>query len=1065
MKTKSKKSGRFLTPDELAEGSRLGLDSHADMSCAGRHARILEHVHGSLCHVQPFHDSYSSMKDVETVNVAFAHDTKDGRSFILNLNQCLNFTDGMEHSLLCPNQARDNGVIVDDVPQFLDHHGTSTHSIEFPEEGVVLPLDMKGPISFLQVRYPSEADLDELQHLDLTSALTWNPDAFDGINRGVFSSCVGFEDFDFTFHRDLLINATSHRRTTADVTPENLSRLWRIDLEAAKRTLQATTQDSIGIREGKIHRRVRTQAHQRRYKQLGGHLSLFASDTFKSNVKSTRGNLYCQHFCNRGNFSASYPMKLKSHAHHALDTFIHEIGVPTEMLTDGAAELTKGEWAKVCKKHSIHQVTTEPYSPWQNPAESSGGIVKRKVRDLMKSTNTPIRLWDYCWEYATALRSLTVTRNPSLDDVTPFEKVHGYTPNIPEFLIHGWYDWVWYHNPVSPDKDELGRWLGPAHNAGQGLAYHVLTDSGKVVTRSTVHKISTVQLHSAEFAQRKEAFTMSVEAVIGNFSQATLDNAEIDPGGDPYSSIFKDDELDDDDLEFQELDENGDPVSVPDFEPKVPDDHVLLEKDDEYIGTKVTLPVKGELKEGTVRSRKRTADGSLVGSRSDNPITDSRVYEVDFPDGSYQEFAANTIIENLYAHVDDEGRSHAALVGITDHMKSDEAVPRDKGTYVTPHGTQRKRITTKGWKLKVEWDDGTSSWIPLKDIKDSNPVEIADYAKSRGLLQEPAFSWWCPQVLRKRSRVIKQVKHRLVKKNMKFGVKVPNTVEEALAFDKENGNNLWAASIEKELKNVRVAFQVLDEGEKAPPGSKFIPHHFVFDVKFDLTRKSRMVAGGHRHKEVKAHTTFSSVVSRDSVRLVLMLASLNDLDVLSADIGNAYLNAPNREKVHTICTPALFGPENTGRVAIITRALYGLKSAGAAWRYHFAHFIEDELQYNNSIADPDVWRKPMLKVDGTKYYSYLIVYVDDIICIHEKPKMVMDQLEQGFRLKEPAVPPKLYLGTDVKKMDIDPSHSTTDEQCWSLGSVSYMKEAIKIAEQHMAKHNIVPTSTRRLGRK
>ena len=131
MKTKSKKSGRFLTPDELAEGSRLGLDSHADMSCAGRHARILEHVHGSLCHVQPFHDSYSSMKDVETVNVAFAHDTKDGRSFILNLNQCLNFTDGMEHSLLCPNQARDNGVIVDDVPQFLDHHGTSTHSIEF----------------------------------------------------------------------------------------------------------------------------------------------------------------------------------------------------------------------------------------------------------------------------------------------------------------------------------------------------------------------------------------------------------------------------------------------------------------------------------------------------------------------------------------------------------------------------------------------------------------------------------------------------------------------------------------------------------------------------------------------------------------------------------------------------------------------------------------------------------------------------------------------------------------------------------------------------------------------
>ena len=92
---------------------------------------------------------------------------------------------------------------------------------------------------------------------------------------------------------------------------------------------------------------------------------MFASDTFKASVKSTRGNLYCQHFCNRGNFNISYPIKEKSYAHHALDRFIHEVGVPIEMLTDGASELIQSEWGTTCKRFNIYQVATEPYSPWQ----------------------------------------------------------------------------------------------------------------------------------------------------------------------------------------------------------------------------------------------------------------------------------------------------------------------------------------------------------------------------------------------------------------------------------------------------------------------------------------------------------------------------------------------------------------------------------------------------------------------------------------------------------------------------------------------------------------------------
>ena len=107
-----------------------------------------------------------------------------------------------------------------------------------------------------------------------------------------------------------------------------------------------------------------------------------------------------------------------------------------------------------------------------------------------------------------------------------------------------------------------------------------MAESGKIVTRSTVHSLSVADNASPVCIQRKKDFTEKIEAIIGNYSQATIDNADSIIGTDPYANLFEDDEDDDDDIEFQELDENGQPVSVSDFEPTLPNDHVLLERDD-----------------------------------------------------------------------------------------------------------------------------------------------------------------------------------------------------------------------------------------------------------------------------------------------------------------------------------------------------------------------------------------------------------------------------------------------------------------------------------------------------
>ena len=119
----------------------------------------------------------------------------------------------------------------------------------------------------------------------------------------------------------------------------------------------------------------------------------------------------------------------------------------------------------------------------------------------------------------------------------------------------------------------------------------------------------------------------------------------------------------------------------------------------------------------------------------------------------------------------------------------------------------------------------------------------------------------------------------------------------ALYLDKVNGNTLWADAISKELgeindyKTFRLAIESdnLDEYQQ-------IPYHIVFAVKFDGRRKARLVMGGNVTDNPKEEV-YSGVVNISSVRLAFLISLLNDLQVCAADVGNAFLNGINKEKV------------------------------------------------------------------------------------------------------------------------------------------------------------------------
>ncbi len=217
----------------------------------------------------------------------------------------------------------------------------------------------------------------------------------------------------------------------------------------------------------------------------------------------------------------------------------------------------------------------------------------------------------------------------------------------------------------------------------------------------------------------------------------------------------------------------------------------------------------------------------------------------------------------------------------------------------------------------MRWKDGTISWEPLRNLKGSNPIELVEYAIMNKIESQPAFAWWVPHTIKRRDKIISALKTAsYTKKNQKFGLEIPNNIQRALEIDQETGTDFWQKAIAKEMYHVRPAFDIQQKGTRPPIGSKWIPCHMIFNIKMDFTRKARFVASGHV-TDPPTSITYSSIVAHDSVRLAFLIAALNDLEILSADIGNAYLNAPTKEKVHTMCGIE-FGQNHLGCIAVIT---------------------------------------------------------------------------------------------------------------------------------------------------
>ena len=112
--------------------------------------------------------------------------------------------------------------------------------------------------------------------------------------------------------------------------------------------------------------------------------------------------------------------------------------------------------------------------------------IRRRWFRLMLSRNIPKRLWDYGLTWVCELMQRTVNSRFDTFNKTPFSIVVGDTPDISEYTDFTFWDWVWVIEGAGPSETILAKFIGVAHSIGNAVSYHLLKDTGRIITRSTV---------------------------------------------------------------------------------------------------------------------------------------------------------------------------------------------------------------------------------------------------------------------------------------------------------------------------------------------------------------------------------------------------------------------------------------------------------------------------------------------------------------------------------------------------------------------------------------------------
>ena len=713
-----------------------------------------------------------------------------------------------------------------------------------------------------------------------------------------------------------------------------------------------------------------------------------ATDTIFSDTPAVDdGSTMAQFFCGRDTLVCdAYGIKSTKQFINTLSDNIRKRGAMDTLITDGGKYEISKQVTDLLRSLFIQDYQSEPYHQHQNKAENRFGLAKRYTNTVMNTSGCPACCWLLCLQYICVV--LNHLASPTLQGICPVQALEGTTPDI-SFLLHfSFYEPVYYKidssepdlNFPSSSNEKKGYWVGFADNQGDSLTWRILTeDTQKIIIRSGVRSALRTTTNQRLASSSGEGTTLPFPIPYPKQSSNSLPLDPLDASTPNFEQFVKSQSGEDEDH----------PIPMANIDiPYLLGRSFLLPPEDNgerHMAKVIDIDDHGQTLEDIKFKLKYNKDQAEE-IMSYNQLMDYIQKGTDAEEDPDSLFKFRDIV------------AHQGPLESTD--------PNHKGSK---------------YNVMVEWESGEVTYEPLTLISKDDPITCAVYAKKHDLLDTTGWKHLkrYAKTSKRLIRAVKQSRIRQVRASARYqhGFQVPKDYNDAMRLDKENGNTHWQDAMDLELTQIH-EYKVFKDTGKAkfhngkvvtPDGFQKIRVHFVYAVKHDGRFKARLVADGHLTKK-PVESIYSGVVSLRSLRMVVFLSQLNNLEIWGADVGNAYLEAYTDEKLCIMAGPEF--KELQGHLLMMVKALYGTHSGGARWHDRLFDILQ-ELKFKPSKADPDVWMRPE---PGGTCYEYIAVYVDDLAIAAKDPQAFCNELKKKYNLKLKGVGPLEYhLGCTYKK--------------------------------------------------
>ena len=888
-------------------------------------------------------------------------------------------------------------------------------------DGYSIPLLIRDGLAYAtSLGRPTDQDMDTYPHVFFTSPDEWDPSVLDhdpphldGLNPSqVSDQHFGYPMFDAygDFNERIIANLNilldappgdcgSHT-TISSVSTVNLhqSSPQEPDWDALRPFFAWTSPSSIKDAFN-VTTRHGTAPHTQDYIKkhfksrnpvfnIPRHSEAVATDTIFSDTPAVDdGSTMAQFFCGRDTLVCdAYGIKSTKQFINTLSDNIRKRGAMDTLISDGGKYEISKRVTDLLRSLFIQDYQSEPYHQHQNKAENHFGLAKHYSNIVMNTSGCTACCWLLCLQYICVV--LNHLASPTLQGICPVQALQGTTPDI-SFLLHfSFYEPVYYRidssehdlNFPSSSNEKKGYWVGFADNQGDSLTWRILTeDTQKIIIRSGVRRALRTTTNQRLASPSGEGTTLPFPISYSQQSQNSLPLDPLDASTPNFEHFVK----------SQTGEDEDNPIPMANID--IPN----------LLGRSFLLPPE----DNGERHMAKVIDIDDHGQT----LEDIKFMLKINKDQAEEIMSYNQLMDYIQKGTDAEEDPDSLFKF------------RDIVAHQGPYESTDPNHKGSKYNVMVEWESGEVTYEPLTLISKDDPITCAVYAKKHDLLDTTGWKHLkrYAKTSKRLIRAVKQSRIRQVRASARYqhGFQVPKDYNDAMRLDKENGNTHWQDAIDLELTQIH-EYKVFKDTGKAqfhngkvviPDGFQKIRVHFVYAVKHDGRFKARLVADGHLTKE-PVESIYSGVVSLRSLRMVVFLSQLNNLEIWGADVGNAYLEAYTDEKLCIIAGPEF--KELQGHLLIMVKALYGTRSGGARWHDRLFDILQ-ELKSKPSKADPDVWMRPE---PGGTCYEYIAVYVDDLAIAAKDPQAFCNELKKKYNLKLKGVGPLEYhLGCTYKK--------------------------------------------------